>query len=307
MKQYLNLLDDVIKNGEDRSDRTGVGTRSVFGRQMRFDLTQGLPLLTTKKLHIPSILHELLWFIRGEDNTKYLTDNGVTIWDEWADEEGFVGPMYGSQWRNWNKTEAWTDGADYSVDCTQIDQLQNAINTIKDDPSSRRIIVSAWNVADLDDMALNPCHIVFQFYCHGDNYEKLSLQLYQRSADVFLGVPYNIASYAFLLHMVAFLTGKQAAEFIWTGGDVHLYSNHFEQAVTQLNRKPKKLSDLDWGWIQRYLPPPYIATPTFGPLPQKDWNFPVYDMPKTIDEFTIEHFRILDYNPHPHIKAKVAV
>jgi len=272
MKQYLELLDDIIKNGEDRLDRTGTGTRSVFGRQLRFDLREGFPLLTTKKLHIPSILHELLWFLKGTESVEYLRENKVTIWEEWTKPDGTVGPLYGVQWRNWNGR----------------DQIQQAIETIKNDPTSRRIIVSAWNVSALDEMVLNPCHAFFQFYCSGKNYEKLSLQLYQRSADVFLGVPFNIASYSFLLHMVAHLTGKTPHEFIWTGGDCHLYSNHFAHAVQQLNRKPVHLPRLDW---------------TFGPTLTGEFQ----PYPRTIDDFRFEHFDIVGYHAHPHIKAKVAV
>jgi thymidylate synthase len=238
---------------------------------MEFDLREGFPLLTTKKLHIPSIVHELLWFLKGTEDVSYLRENKVRIWEEWTKPDGTVGPLYGVQWRNWNG----------------IDQIQNAINEIKDNPSSRRIIVSAWNVSDLPDMVLNPCHAFFQFYCHGNNYENLSLQLYQRSADIFLGVPFNIASYSLLLSMVAYLTGKRATRFVWTGGDVHLYSNHFAQAVTQLNRKPKGLPSLRWEWQENY-----PATTT---------------APRTIDEFKYEHFIFKFYTADPHIKAEVAV
>ena len=269
MKQYLDLLEDVIKNGEDRKDRTGVGTRSVFGRQLRFNMDDGFPLLTTKKLHFPSIAHELLWFIKGTEDVSYLRENKVRIWEEWTKPDGTVGPLYGVQWRNWNGE----------------DQLKTAIDTIQNNPDSRRIIVSAWNVSDLPDMVLNPCHVLFQFYCHGER--DLSLHLYQRSADIFLGVPFNIASYSLLLHMVAYLTGRRASEFVWTGGDVHLYSNHFEQAVTQLNRKPKALPVLRWEWQD---------------------NFPAHTRaPRDIDDFEFEHFVVRRYYPDPHIKAEVAV
>ena len=225
MTQYLELLEDIMKNGVDGSDRTGTGTRSVFGRQLRFDLQQGFPLVTTKKLHLKSIIYELLWFIKGDTNIQYLKDNGVKIWDGWADENGDLGNIYGKQWR----------------DCNGVDQLQVAINNIKNDPKSRRIIVDSWNVGELGTMALTPCHCLFQFYVANG---KLSCQLYQRSADVFLGVPFNIASYALLTHMIANICDLEVGEFIHTFGDAHIYNNHFNQVKTQLSRDPKNLSTL---------------------------------------------------------------
>ena len=227
MKQYLDLIQRVLNEGVQKEDRTGTGTLSVFGHQMRFNLEEGFPLLTTKKLHLKSIIYELLWFLRGETNVRYLRAHGVSIWDEWADEQGDLGPIYGHQWR------AWPDYEDGS-----IDQISNAIETIKNNPDSRRIIVSAWNVADLKDMALPPCHALFQFYVANG---KLSLQLYQRSADIFLGVPFNIASYALLLMMMAQVTGLEAGEFIHTLGDAHIYNNHLEQVKLQLTREPRSL------------------------------------------------------------------
>jgi thymidylate synthase len=227
MRQYLDLLDHVLKNGTDRPDRTGTGTRSVFGYQMRFDLSKGFPVTTTKKLHLKSIIHELLWFLAGDTNTKYLTDHGVTIWDEWADENGNLGPVYGAQWRSWPTR----DGG-------EIDQIANLLIQIRKNPHSRRLIVSAWNPAEVDQMALPPCHCLFQFYVTDG---KLSCQLYQRSGDIFLGVPFNIASYALLTMMVAEVTGLKPGDFILTLGDAHLYSNHFEQAREQLGRTPKAL------------------------------------------------------------------
>lgn len=264
MHQYLDLLRDIIENGTDKEDRTGTGTRSVFGRQMRFDLSDGFPLLTTKKLHLRSILHELLWFIRGETNTRYLRENKVTIWDEWSDAEGNLGPVYGKQWRSWP-----------APDGTSIDQLANVIENIRSNPDSRRLIVSAWNVGQLPEMALPPCHLLFQFYVANG---QLSCQLYQRSADVFLGVPFNIASYALLTMMVAQVTGLMPKEFVHTFGDVHLYRNHFEQAETQLKREPRGLPRIE-------------IDPSI----------------ERIDDFRFEHFRLLDYDPHPHIPAPVAV
>ena len=232
MRQYLDLLSHVLENGSDRSDRTGTGTRSVFGYQMRFDLAQGFPVTTTKKLHLKSIIHELLWFLAGDTNIKYLHDNGVTIWDEWADENGDLGPVYGKQWRSWP-----------AKDGGEIDQIANLLNQLRTNPHSRRLIVSAWNPAEVDAMALPPCHCLFQFYVSDG---KLSCQLYQRSADIFLGVPFNIASYALLTLMVAQVTGLKPGEFIHTLGDAHLYSNHFEQAREQLRRMPKPLPTM---WI----------------------------------------------------------
>ena len=263
MRQYLQLLSDVLKNGVDRPDRTGTGTRSLFGYQMRFDLAHGFPLLTTKKLHIKSIVYELLWFLRGETNVRYLQEHGVRIWDEWADENGDLGPVYGSQWRS------WPDGKGGS-----IDQIANLVHSIKTKPDSRRHIVSAWNPAEVDEMALPPCHCLFQFYVAEG---KLSCQLYQRSADVFLGVPFNIASYALLTEMMAQVTGLKPGEFIHSFGDVHLYSNHFEQAHEQLRREPR-------------------------PLPRLTINPDKRD----IFGFAFDDFRITGYDPHPHIKAEVS-
>jgi len=264
MQQYLDLMRHVLENGARKEDRTGTGTRSVFGYQMRFDLQQGFPLLTTKKLHLRSILHELLWFLKGDTNIKYLHDNNVTIWDEWADENGDLGPVYGYQWRSWP-----------TADGRHIDQIKQVIDQIKTNPDSRRIIVSAWNVADIERMALPPCHAFFQFYVADG---KLSCQLYQRSADIFLGVPFNIASYALLLMMVAQVTGLQPGEFVHTLGDAHLYSNHLEQAELQLQRTPRALPKMRINAAR-----------------------------KSIEEFVFEDFELLDYDPMPHIKAAVAV
>ena len=264
MKQYLQLLDHIMTDGTDKNDRTGTGTRSVFGYQMRFDLAEGFPLLTTKKLHLKSIIHELLWFLKGDTNVKYLQENGVRIWNEWADENGDLGHVYGYQWRSW---------PDY--DGGFIDQISNVVDTIKHNPDSRRIIVSAWNVADIDRMKLPPCHCLFQFYVADG---RLSLQLYQRSADCFLGVPFNIASYALLLHMMAQVTGLKAGEFVHTLGDAHIYKNHFEQVALQLTREPRKL-------------PRMVINPDV----------------KDIFSFTYDDFRLEDYDPHPHIAGKVSV
>ena len=264
MKQYLQLLDHILKNGTEKSDRTGTGTRSVFGYQMRFDLADGFPLLTTKKLHLKSIIHELLWFLKGDTNVRYLQENGVRIWNEWADENGNLGHVYGYQWRSW---------PDYNGGF--IDQIAEAQHTIRHNPDSRRIIVSAWNVADINNMKLPPCHALFQFYVADG---RLSLQLYQRSADCFLGVPFNIASYALLLMMMAQSTGLQSGEFIHTLGDAHLYLNHLEQARLQLTREPRPL-------------PKMIINPD----------------KKDIFDFEYSDFRLEDYNPHPHIKADVSV
>ena len=264
MKQYLDLIQRVLNEGVQKEDRTGTGTLSVFGYQMRFDLSEGFPLLTTKKLHLKSIIYELLWFLRGETNVRYLRAHGVSIWDEWANENGDLGPIYGHQWRSWPDYE---DGS--------IDQISNAIETIKNNPDSRRIIVSAWNVADLKDMALPPCHALFQFYVANG---KLSLQLYQRSADIFLGVPFNIASYALLLMMMAQVTGLEAGEFIHTLGDAHIYNNHLEQVKLQLTREPR-------------------------PLPRMVLNPDV----KNIFNFGYEDFQLTGYDPHPHIKGEVAI
>ncbi len=264
MKPYLDLMRHVLEHGTDKSDRTGTGTRSVFGYQMRFNLQDGFPLLTTKKLHLRSIIHELLWFLRGDTNIQYLHNNNVTIWDEWADENGDLGPVYGYQWRSWP-----------TPDGGSIDQIANLIEQIKRNPDSRRLIVSAWNPALVDEMALPPCHAMFQFYVADG---KLSCQLYQRSADIFLGVPFNIASYALLTMMLAQVCGLQAGEFVHTLGDAHLYSNHFEQARLQLTREPR-------------------------PLPSMTLN-PAVD---NLFDFKYEDFELSGYNPHPHIKAAVAV
>jgi thymidylate synthase len=264
MNQYEQLLQEVYTKGTFKSDRTGTGTKSIFGAQIRFDLSKGFPLITTKKVHLKSIIHELLWFIKGDTNTKYLTDNGVSIWDEWADADGNLGPVYGYQWRSWP-----------TPDGKHIDQLAEVIETIKKNPDSRRIIVSAWNVADLSKMALMPCHAFFQFYVADG---KLSCQLYQRSADMFLGVPFNIASYALLTHMVAQVCGLQAGDFIHTFGDAHIYSNHFEQVELQLSREPR-------------------AYPTLQ----------INTSIKNIEDFTFDDFSFENYNPHPAIKAPVAV
>lgn len=264
MKQYLDLLSHILENGNEKTDRTGTGTKSVFGYQMRFDLQKGFPLLTTKKLHTRSIFHELLWFLKGDTNIKYLHDNKVTIWDEWADENGDLGPVYGKQWRAWQ-------GADGKI----IDQISQLIHQIKNTPDSRRMLVSAWNVGEVEQMALPPCHIVFQFYVANN---KLSCQLYQRSADVFLGVPFNIASYALLTEMLAQVCGLEAGEFIHTLGDAHLYLNHIEQAKLQLSRTPYE-------------------------LPKLKLNPDVKD----IFDFTYEDIKIENYVSHPHIKAEVAV
>ena len=265
MQQYLDLLRHVKDNGTIRSDRTGIGTKSVFGWQMRFDLASGFPLLTTKRLHSRSIIHELLWFIKGDTNIGYLQANGVSIWDEWADEEGNLGPVYGQQWRRWQAPE----------NGRVIDQLGNVVEAIKSSPDSRRLIVSAWNPADVSDMALPPCHCLFQFHVAEG---RLSCQLYQRSADIFLGVPFNIASYALLTHMIAHVTSLQAGDFVHTLGDAHLYLNHIEQAELQLSRKP-------------------------GALPQ----LALIDPPNTLDAFNYDHFKITDYVPAPSISAPIAV
>lgn len=264
MKQYLDLLQRVLQEGTHKEDRTGTGTISVFGHQMRFNMEDGFPLLTTKKLHLKSIIYELLWFLKGDTNVKYLQDNGVRIWNEWADENGDLGHIYGYQWRSW---------PDYNGD--HIDQITEAVETIKHNPDSRRIIVSAWNVADLPQMNLPPCHAFFQFYVANG---RLSLQLYQRSADIFLGVPFNIASYALLLKMMAQVTGLKAGDFVHTLGDAHIYSNHIEQVKLQLTRVPR-------------------------PLPQIEINSNVKD----IFGFKYEDFTLTGYDPHPHIKGEVAV
>ncbi|MHB1103289.1 MAG: thymidylate synthase [Devosia sp.] len=264
MQPYLQLLSDVLANGTDRPDRTGTGTRSLFGHQMRFDLSKGFPLLTTKKLHLKSIIYELLWFLRGETNVRWLQERGVRIWDEWADENGNLGPVYGSQWRSWPDGEGGT-----------IDQIANVVHSIKTKPESRRHIVTAWNPAEVDEMALPPCHCLFQFYVADG---KLSCQLYQRSADLFLGVPFNIASYALLTQMMAQVTGLRPGDFVHSFGDVHLYANHFEQAQLQLGRRPK-------------------------PLPRLTIN----PDRRSIFDFEFEDFQITGYDPHPSIKAEIAV
>jgi thymidylate synthase len=264
MRQYLDLMERILKSGAEKRDRTGTGTLSIFGHQMRFDLTQGFPLVTTKKLHVKSIIYELLWFLRGDTNVKYLNDHGVSIWDEWADERGDLGPVYGQQWRSWPAADGET-----------IDQMAGVVAAIRRNPDSRRLIVSAWNPAEVDKMALPPCHCLFQFYVAD---ERLSCQLYQRSADVFLGVPFNIASYALLTVMVAQVTGLKPGEFVHTLGDAHLYLNHLEQARLQLARLPRR-------------------------LPTMQLNPAVKDL----FGFRYEDFVLEGYEPHPHIKAKVAV
>lgn len=264
MKQYQDLLRTILEQGSFKSDRTGTGTYSIFGYQMRFDLSKGFPLLTTKKLHLRSIIYELLWFLQGDTNIKYLKDNGVSIWDEWADPNGDLGPIYGHQWRSWG-----------TPDGGKVDQISQLIEQIKTNPDSRRLMVCAWNVGEIDKMALPPCHVLFQFYV---NNGEISLQLYQRSADVFLGVPFNIASYTLLLMMVAQVCGLKPKEFIHTLGDAHIYSNHVEQAKLQLTREPR-------------------------PLPVMNINPEVKD----IFGFHYEDFRLENYDPHPHIKAEVAV
>jgi thymidylate synthase len=264
MKQYHDLLEHILQNGVKKEDRTGTGTISVFGYQMRFDLSEGFPCITTKKLHLRSIIHELLWFLKGETNIHYLKENNVSIWDEWADEHGNLGPVYGSQWRSWP-----------TADGRHIDQIKQVIDQLKNNPDSRRIIVSAWNVGEIEKMALPPCHAFFQFYVADG---KLSCQLYQRSADTFLGVPFNIASYALLTMMLAQVCNLQPGDFVHTLGDAHLYSNHLEQAKLQLTRD-------------------------FRPLPQMKMNPNVNDL----FEFKFEDFELVNYDPHPHIKAEVAV
>jgi thymidylate synthase len=264
MKQYLEFLQDILHNGTKKEDRTGTGTVSVFGRQMRFDLEEGFPLVTTKKLHLKSIIHELLWFLKGDTNIAYLKENKVRIWDEWADEEGNLGPVYGHQWRSWSAPNGET-----------IDQISNVIEDIKNNPDSRRLIVSAWNPADVPNMALPPCHLLFQFYVAEG---KLSCQLYQRSADSFLGVPFNIASYALLTMMVAQVTGLKPGEFVHTVGDAHIYTNHIEQVELQLTRDPK-------------------------PLPKMKLNANITN----IFDFTYEDFELENYESHPHIKGEVSV
>lgn len=264
MQQYENLMSHVYEHGHQKNDRTGTGTRSVFGHQMRFDLSQGFPLVTTKKLHLRSIIIELLWFLRGDSNVRWLQEHGVSIWDEWADAAGELGPVYGVQWRSWP-----------TPDGGHIDQISQVLDQIRRNPDSRRLIVSAWNVSEISNMALPPCHALFQFYVANG---KLSCQLYQRSADIFLGVPFNIASYALLTHMVAQQCDLEVGDFIWTGGDCHLYSNHFEQVRLQLSRAPYPYPRLN---IKR--------------------------RPPSLFDYEFEDFEIVDYQHHPHIKAPVAV
>lgn len=264
MQNYLALMDLILKEGTPKSDRTGTGTLSIFGHQMRFDLSKGFPLVTTKKCHLRSIIHELLWFLKGETNIQYLHENNVTIWDEWADEAGNLGPVYGKQWRSWPKSDGQT-----------IDQIARVVDDLNNNPDSRRIIVSAWNVGELDQMALAPCHAFFQFYVADG---KLSCQLYQRSCDVFLGLPFNIASYALLTHMLAQQCELEVGDFVWTGGDVHLYSNHLEQTRLQLTREPRALPQLN---IKR--------------------------KPESIFDYQFDDFEITGYDPHPPIKAPVAI
>jgi len=264
MQQYLSMMRHVRDNGARKEDRTGTGTLSVFGHQMRFDLSAGFPLVTTKKLHLRSILHELLWFLSGDSNIRYLQENGVSIWDDWADEDGELGPVYGVQWRNWP-----------TPDGKSIDQISAVVARIRDDPDSRRLLVCAWNVAEVPKMALPPCHCLFQFYVADG---KLSCQLYQRSCDIFLGVPFNIASYALLTHMIAQQTHLKVGEFIWTGGDCHLYLNHLEQVEKQLDRDP-------------------LPLPTLG----------IKRHPESIFDYTFDDFEVLNYESHPHIPAAIAV
>ncbi len=263
-QRYLSLMQEILDSGVDRGDRTGTGTRSLFSRQLRFDLREGFPALTTKKLHMPSVIHELLWFLSGDTNVAYLQENGVRIWNEWADENGELGPVYGQQWRRWR-----------SANGQEIDQIANLIEGIKTNPNSRRHIVSAWNVGQLAEMALPPCHLLFQFYVSGN---ELSCQLTQRSADYFLGVPFNIASYALLTHMVAAQCGLQAREFIWCGGDVHLYHNHFEQAQIQISRKPFEFPTLQ-----------------------------LNDQIRSIDDYTAADITLVNYEHHPRIAAPISV
>lgn len=264
MRQYLSLMREVREHGTPKGDRTGTGTLSVFGHQMRFDLSEGFPLVTTKKLHLRSIIHELLWFLSGDSNIRYLQDNGVSIWDDWADDDGELGPVYGVQWRRWSTSDGGS-----------IDQISQIMQQLREDPNSRRIILSAWNVAEIDNMALPPCHCLFQFYVADG---KLSCQLYQRSCDIFLGVPFNIASYALLTHMLAQQADLGVGDFVWTGGDCHLYNNHLEQADEQLQREP--------------LPLPRLA---------------IKRRPASIFDYEFDDIEILNYESHPHIRAAIAV
>lgn len=279
MKQYIDLANKILKEGQPRNDRTGTGTLEIFGHQMRFDLSKGFPLLTTKKLSLKAIIHELLWFLKGDTNTKYLKENGVRIWNEWEDENGDLGPIYGHQWRKWSNVEiaySHTSGKAIGIQQYEYDQINNIINEIKTNRESRRLIVNSWNVGDIGKMALPPCHLLFQFYVTNDN--KLSCQLYQRSADVFLGVPFNIASYALLTMMIAQVCGLEPGEFIHTTGATHIYTNHIEQMKEQVSRKPK-------------------------PLPTMTINPNV----KSIDEFRFEDFKLVGYEAHPHIKGDVSI
>lgn len=264
MRQYLSYLEDILANGVEKSDRTGTGTISVFGRQLRFDLAEGFPLITTKKVHTRSIIHELLWFLSGDTNVRYLNDNGVTIWDEWAGDKGELGPVYGKQWRRW-------EGRDGTI----VDQISNVLDQIRNTPDSRRMLVSAWKVDEIDEMALPPCHLLFQFYVAE---QKLSCQLYQRSVDSFLGLPFNIASYALLTHIIAQQAGLEPGEFVWTGGDCHIYTNHLEQVHLQLSREP--------------FPLPRLA---------------IGRRPSSLFEYQYEDFEMVDYQCHPRIRAEVAV
>ncbi len=273
-KQYLELCRHILDNGVEKSDRTGTGTLSTFGYQMRFDLNEGFPLLTTKKLHWPSIAHELLWFLSGDTNVEYLRENGVRIWDEWADKRGDLGPVYGEQWRKWEADKPYF-GLRGEVEGRYVDQIADVIDQIRMNPDSRRLLVNAWNIGELDEMALPPCHFAFQFYVANG---RLSCQLYQRSGDVFLGVPFNIASYSLLTHMIAHVTGLEVGEFVHTLGDAHIYSNHIEQVKTQLEREPRSLPTIN---IKRQV--------------------------TDIDDFTFDDFEIIGYDPHPHIAGKVAV
>ncbi|ANZ22635.1 thymidylate synthase [Buchnera aphidicola (Diuraphis noxia)] len=264
MKQYLKLIKKIIKSGNQKEDRTGTGTLSIFGYNMRFNLKKGFPLITTKKCHIPSIIHELLWFLNGDTNIKYLNENKISIWDHWADKFGNVGPIYGQQWRNWNTLEN-----------KKIDQIKNILIKLKKDPNSRRILVSSWNVGEIDQMGLPPCHVLFQFYVFK---KTLSCQLYQRSCDVFLGLPFNIASYSLLIHMIAQQCDLKVGEFLWTGGDVHLYQNHIEQAKTQIKRTPLTLPKLV-----------------------------IMNKPPSLFQYSFQDFKIIGYNPYASIKAKISI
>ncbi|CAL4325079.1 Thymidylate synthase [Buchnera aphidicola (Protaphis terricola)] len=264
MKEYLKLIKIILTHGKSKKDRTGTGTLSIFGHQIRFDLKKGLPLVTTKKCHIPSIIHELLWFLKGDTNIKYLNENKISIWNEWADKFGNLGPIYGKQWRSWNAKNG-----------KKIDQIKNILKQLKENPNSRRILVSSWNVSELDQMSLPPCHVLFQFYVFKN---RLSCQLYQRSCDVFLGLPFNIASYSILIHMIAQQCNLQVDEFLWTGGDVHLYNNHIKLAKKQLLRKPRELPKLI-----------------------------ILNKPKSIFDYSFKDFKIINYHPHPIIQGKISI